>query len=410
MRILFVNKYHYVKGGGETAFFSQIELFNRMGHETVSFSMKDEKNYPSKDSKYFVENIDYQNAGLIGKVSNAFKIIYSVEAKRKIGELINYSKPDIAHLHVFQHQLSPSIIWELKKHGIPIVHTIHDLKIICPNYIMLTQGKVCERCINGQFYNCALHKCSKDSLMNSIVLTIEAYLHKFLKTYSYVDAFISPSKFYLTMLEKFNINRSKLFYAPNFLDVNEFKPMYNTDEDYIIYFGRLSEVKGIFTLVDAVSKLPQIKLVIVGTGSMESLLKEKIESLSLAERIKIVGYKSGNELYDLIKRSKFVVLPSEWYENAPYSVLEAMALGKPIIGSRIGGIPEMVNDGINGCLFEPSNAEDMASKIDLLYSNKQLIKKMGQESRRIVEQLYSSGKYYEQVKDIYSNLLNKKRT
>jgi glycosyltransferase involved in cell wall biosynthesis len=410
LRILFVNKYHYVKGGGETAFFSQIELFNRMGHETVSFSMKDEKNYPSKDSKYFVENIDYQNAGLIGKVSNAFKIIYSVEAKRKIGELINYSKPDIAHLHVFQHQLSPSIIWELKKHGIPIVHTIHDLKIICPNYIMLTQGKVCERCINGQFYNCALHKCSKDSLMNSIVLTIEAYLHKFLKTYSYVDAFISPSKFYLTMLEKFNINRSKLFYAPNFLDVNEFKPMYNTDEDYIIYFGRLSEVKGIFTLVDAVSKLPQIKLVIVGTGSMESLLKEKIESLSLAERIKIVGYKSGNELYDLIKRSKFVVLPSEWYENAPYSVLEAMALGKPIIGSRIGGIPEMVNDGINGCLFEPSNAEDMASKIDLLYSNKQLIKKMGQESRRIVEQLYSSGKYYEQVKDIYSNLLNKKRT
>ncbi len=405
LKVLFVNKYHYIKGGSETALFSQIDLLKGNGHKTISFSMKDENNLPSENSEFFVENINYSDMSLSKKISNAAKIIYSLEAKKKIGKLVNCTKPDIAHLHIFQHQLSPSIIWELKKHNIPIVYTAHDLKVVCPNYIMLTEGKVCEKCVKGQFYHCVAHKCSKNSQMNSIILTVEAYLHKWINTYSYVNAFVSPSKFYLKMLERKGIDKDKLFFIPNFLDVNAFSPQYGTDQDYIVYFGRLSKEKGILTLVDAVSKISNVNLIIVGTGPIKNLVEDKINSLSLNTRVKLAGYKSGEELYDIIRKSKFVVLPSEWYENAPYSVLEAMALGKPVVGSNIGGIPEMVTDGINGYVFSSGDSEELAKVIEQLYFDDIKLSQMGKQSRKIVESKFNSEVYYSEIMKIYERLL-----
>jgi glycosyltransferase involved in cell wall biosynthesis len=405
MKLLFVDKYHYTKGGSETAFFSQMKLMKKMGHEVFPFSMRHERNMPSVYSRHFVKNIDYSNMNTRKKIINGFKIIYSLEAKKRIGEVINDVRPDIAHLHIFQHQLSPSIIWELKKNGIPIVHTVHDLKIVCPNYLMMTQGNICERCIGGSYYNCILRKCSKGSLPNSIVLAIEAYLHRLAGTYSHVDAYICPSRFYMKMLEKGGVDREKLFHIPNFIDPRDFEPKYRSDEDYMVYFGRLSAEKGILTLIDAVSYTKSMKLLIVGCGPIEDTIKEKIRALGLENLVFMLGYKSGSELHEIIRKSRFVVLPSEWYENAPYSVLEAMALGKPVIGSDIGGIPELVLNGKNGYLFKRGDALSLAIQIERLSVDERKIEDMGRESRKLIEEKYTGEFYYEKVLKIYNRIM-----
>jgi len=408
MKILLVDKYHYIKGGSETAFFSQMNLFKNKGHDIISFSMNDENNIPSPYSKYFVKKIDYLGMKYNSKIINAFKIIYSFEAKQKILELIKETKPNLAHLHIFQHQLSPSILWALKAENVPIIHTIHDLKIVCPNYLMLTKNKVCEKCLTGKFYNCAINKCSKDSLLNSIVLSVEAYFHRWIRSYSLIDAYICPSNFHKNMLKKGGVDEDKLFHIPNFIDTQEFTPVYEPNEDYITYFGRLSYEKGVFTLLNAVSKVRNVKLVIIGNGPIKDLLNEKIKELHLQKRVWLAGYKTGRELYDIVKKSKFVVVPSECYENAPYSILEAMALGKPVIGSRIGGIPELIQDGVNGYLFEHGNVDSLTETISMCYEDRELLKKMGIESRKIVETRFASNHYYNEIIKVYSKVLDRR--
>ena len=196
MKILMVNKFYYIKGGSETYYFSLKNLLEKNGHEVIDFSMEDEKNFESKYSKFFVNNVDYnKEQSIFSKMKEAKKIIYSTEAKKKLELLIKETKPDIAHLHIFQHQLSLSILDVLKKYNIPIVYTAHDLKMICPNYKMLTHGEICERCKDGKYYNCLKYKCLKDSMAKSGVAMMEAYINKCRKAYDKIDYIISPSKF-----------------------------------------------------------------------------------------------------------------------------------------------------------------------------------------------------------------------
>jgi glycosyltransferase involved in cell wall biosynthesis len=226
-----------------------------------------------------------------------------------------------------------------------------------------------------------------------------------MKTYSLVDAYVSPSMFYLKLLEKGGVSKDKLFYIPNFIHVQDFSPQYGSEEDYIVYFGRLSNEKGILTLIDAISKLSKIKLAIIGHGPILDSVKSKIKDLGLEARVQLLGFKSGIELYNIIKKSRFIVIPSEWYENNPYSVLEAMALGKPIIGSEIGGIPELVQEDVNGYLFKYGDSEDLAEKINKLYYDDEKLKKMGMESRRLVETKYTDEVYYNEIMKVYDKCL-----
>ena len=404
MKILMVNKYFHIKGGSETYIFSLKELLEANGHEIVEFSMHDPQNLASLYADYFVSNIDYnQSVGFLKKLQYAANIIYSREAYAKISQLIDLVKPDVAHLHLFQHQLSPSILYALKKKGIPIVYTAHDLKCLCANYKMLVNNRVCEDCKDGQHYNCWKNRCVKNSRLKSALNVIEMYVHEYFQSYQLIDVIITPSMFFRNKFIEYGFDANKIAYLPNFLDAGKFTPVYEYD-NYFIYLGRLSEEKGVFTLLQAMHQVQGIQLYIIGTGPLEEPIAQKIKGQGLEARVKLLGYRSGGELDQLKAQAMFSVMPSEGYENAPYSLLEMMAIGKPVIGSNIGGIPEMIEAGNTGLLFNTKDADDLAAQINLMKNNPELVWKYGHNARDKLLAEYNSPGHYDGMEKIYKSL------
>ena len=402
MKILQVNKFFYLKGGSEAYLFSLIDGLKALKYYTAEFSMFDKMNYFSHWNKYFVSKIDYDTKKTIKKIKAATKILYSLEAKTKIASVLNKFQPDLVHLHIFQHQLSASIIPEIKKRNIPIVYTAHDLKSVCPNYKMLTNGIVCEECKGHRYYNCFKNRCVKDSYVKSSINMLEMYFHLWCKYYDMIDLIITPSKFYKKKLIEWRFSSERVIHVPNFINENKFLPKYS-NKGYFIYLGRLSEEKGILTLVNAMKKVKKGKLIIIGTGPLENAIKQKITTMRLAN-VEMVGFQSGESLNNYIINSMFSVIPSEWYENGPISILENFACGKPVIGAEIGGIPEHITIGKDGFIFQPKNPLDLAEKINFLLEHKELLPIMGAAARKKAETVYSRKKHLEAITQIYKKL------
>ncbi len=407
MKILLVNKFHYVVGGSETYYFALKKLLEAKGHEVIEFSMKHEKNIPSDYDDYFVENVDYHsNMSKFGKIKAAKNIIYSKEARDKIRKLVIDTKPDIVHLNLFQHQLSPSILDVFKEFDIPVVYTAHELKMICPNYRMMYRNVICEDCKGGKYYNCAKNRCVKDSLAKSMISTIEAYVHSFRKSYDVVDYIITPSEFYRKKFIEFGVDENRVIAVPNFLDRETPNVNPNEGPDYYLYLGRLSEEKGILTLIDAFAGLND-NLYIVGRGAEEENIRNKIQKENL-NNIQILGFKSGQELIDLVGNAKAVILPSEWYENGPYSAIESLQVSRPIIGADIAGIPELIKD--NGYLFKSGDSKELREKICKLSNlSDDDYEKMTKASKDLYDSKYTPAVHYSQLEKIYTDAINKHR-
>lgn len=403
MKILLVNKFHNVRGGSETYYFGLGEMLKKAGHEVIYFSMKDEKNQPCAQEKYFVENVDFNAPmGKVGLIKASLKMLYSFEAKNKFDKLLTDEKPDIIHLNIFQSQLTGSIVDVAKKHKIPVVYTAHDLKSVCPNYQMMDKGKICEKCISGNYMNCFKSGCMKDSKLKSLLATMEAYVYKFKKTYEKIDLVITPSAFYKKKIDEAGVMKCPVVHMPNFLPEDT---EYSTGEpgDYILYFGRLSREKGTMTLLKAYEKANVDKpLYYVGTGPIKEMLEEYIKEHNLSEKVKLLGFKSGEELKNLVKKSMCVVLPSEWYENGPYSIMEAMAVGKPVIVSNLGGLPEMVENGVNGYVTKPFDEESLNEAVAKICSlSASELMQMGNRSMEKAKDMFDAGLYMDKLKSEY---------
>ncbi|MBI4812664.1 glycosyltransferase family 4 protein [Candidatus Falkowbacteria bacterium] len=397
MRILQVNKFNYLRGGAEKYFLDLCGMLKKEGHEVAKFSMAPPEKSPlppfnpkspqvirrgkfdgagkggAEDGheKYFVSNVNFNKF----KISDVFKyvsrILWSFEAARKFEKLILDFRPDIVHLHNIYHQISPSIISVAKKHNLPIVMHLHDYKLVCPNYKLFTKSRPCYKCQGGKYYNCALNRCLKNSFWKSLLATIEMYLHhQILKIYDKVDLFIAPSRFMKDICVQFGVPTEKIRVVYNF--VNPPHPPFTKGakkEDYLLYFGRLSEEKGIDVSVEATRKVDDgVKLKIVGDGPERKNLELRIKNLELEDKVEMPGVKHGDELRNLINSAKAIVIPSIWPENMPLSLLEAMAAGKIVIASRVGGMPEIIKDGENGFLFEARDSNDLADKINKINS------------------------------------------
>lgn len=401
MRVLLVNKFFYLKGGSETSFFNTASVLAKNGHRVSFFSMDHPENIQSAYTKHFVAHVDYEESSSLFKTIQAsMKILYSREAKKKLEGLLEEEMPDIVHLHNIHHQISPSILSALKKFNIPAVMTLHDYKMVCPVYTLMSKGRICERCKNRTFYHCALLRCSKNSVTKSLLSTLEMYLHhSFLHVYEEIDTFLSPSLFLKTKLEDMGFKK-RIVQLPHFIDSSQISPKFTWENSSLVYFGRLSKEKGIFTLLKAVEDLP-VECRIYGDGPEKVNINRWIADKSLTN-VTLCGHISQDELKGEVKRAMFVVLPSEWYENSPFSVLESFALGKPVIGSNIGGIPELVEDQKNGLIFEPGNPEDLRKNILNLLDNSERIRGLGENARQCVEQNFSPGKYYEALIKIYA--------
>jgi glycosyltransferase involved in cell wall biosynthesis len=367
--------------------------------------MNHEKNEYSPYAKYFVNKIDYYQANFVRQIQNSFKIIYSVEAKKKITKCIQEQRPVLAHIHNIYHQLSPSILGSLKKFGLPIVMTAHDYKLICPNYKLFSQGTVCERCKNNRFYHSIIQKCVKDSLAGSIVNCIEMYIHHIIGFYKkHVDRFIAPSMFMKNKLIECGIKKKKVQYIPHFIDLKSYVPKYELG-NYILFFGRLEREKGVFELIRAMKKNREVSLLIVGNGPIKEELIKEAEQEGLSN-IFFEGSKNWERLQQIIRDSLFVVVPSIWYEVFGLTIAESFAFGKPVIGTNIGAIPELIEDKINGFLCEPGNSEELAEKIAMLCDMKKKIPLMGREARNKVEKFYNKENHINEIISVYNELLH----
>ena len=401
--LLSINNYYYRRGGAEVVFLEQNEIFEQLGWRITPFSMKHDKNEPTEWQNYFVNEIEYgASYGWRNKIINALKIIYSWEAKNKLQTIIDTIEPDVAHLHNIYHHLSPSILPLLKKNGIPAVMTLHDLKLLCPSYLMLDADGVCEKCKGGHVYNVVTNKCMKQSFPLSSLIFMETLVHRMSKIYKKnIDAFVLPSQFYLNKFVEWGWEPDRLIHIPNFVNTTVLKPDYRPGE-YFVFFGRLSKEKGVRTLIQAASEA-NVELKIIGRGPLEEELK--VLAASLGANVSFLGFRAGAALHQVISNARAVVLPSEWYENAPMSIMESYALGKPVIGANIGGIPELIRDGETGITFESGNIESLVmSLIQFKRMKNSAVAEMGKSARQWVEAEYTVEKYAERLLSLYSGL------
>ncbi len=403
MKVLLVNKFHYIKGGSETYYFSLGDLLEKRGHQVIWFSMKDERNIPCAQSEYFVNHVDFNASGNPVKTAGAaLHLLYSPEAGRKFARLLDDEKPDIIHLNIFQSQLTGSIVEEAYKRHIPVVYTAHDLKSVCPNYLMMHHQQTCEKCLDGHYWHCFKNSCMKSSKAKSLLASMEAYVYKLKKTYRKIDYVITPSFFYKTKLEAANVFRCPIEHVKNFLPVGT-DYAEGTRGNYFLYFGRLSREKGIRTLIEAFSDAQvEEKLYIVGSGPEEEQLRMLVIDLKMEDRILFLGFKRGSELKDIVANALCVCLPSEWYENGPYSILEAQALGRPAIVSDYGGLPELVENGRTGYIIKAGDVSDLSAKIREM-SHSQMDSAY---ISNMAAQAYSADMYAEHIVEIYEKLIH----
>jgi glycosyltransferase involved in cell wall biosynthesis len=372
--------------------------------------MEHPRNLNSEYGKYFVSNVNYEKKGIKNIFFSSLRLLYSFQARKKIEELISVEKPDIAHLHNIYHQISPSILHSLNKFNIPVVMTLHDSKLSCAQYLMTAKNRICEACINKTYYHCFLKACIKNSRLKSLLNTIEMYLHHYiLHIYDLIDCFISPSKFLKEKIEKMGFKEKKIIILPNILKTEDYFPRYGCKDNSIVYFGRLSREKGLFVLLEAVKGMKNISLKIIGEGPLKGSLETKIRDEGI-DNVTFLGYKSGEQLKNEICDSLFIILPSQCYENNPRAIIEAFALEKPVIGARLGGIPELVIDGKTGLTFESGNAMDLRSKIQYLLDNPSKIQEMGRNARDFAEREFNAQKHYEKLMEIYELAIKLKQT
>ncbi|OGI22525.1 MAG: hypothetical protein A2808_03440 [Candidatus Moranbacteria bacterium RIFCSPHIGHO2_01_FULL_55_24] len=381
MKILLINKYHYLKGGAERAYFDMARLLEEAGHEVAFFSMEHPENQPTPWSRFFVSRAEYRDDSLpfFRKAALAGKLIYNFEAKRKLRALLAEFRPDIAHAHNIYHQISPSIFSVLEAEGIPVVMTLHDYKIVSPNYNLFSKGRIWE---HTSGLRCIADACVHDSRLRSTLCALEKWLHALLGSYRQIDLFLSPSRFLRDKCFALGFS-GKIEYLPNpLLSPAPVMAPVSRHPDQFLFFGRLSQEKGVGMLLEAFTLLgPEKRLVIVGDGPERQRLEHLSQEKGLADRVQFTGALYGSELEAKKAESQAVILPSLWYENLPYVLTESLQSGCLVIASESGGMAERIRHGENGFLFEMGDTRGLADIIrDLGSHDLEAIREKARES------------------------------
>jgi glycosyltransferase involved in cell wall biosynthesis len=405
MKILFLNNFNYLRGGTEKVLFEEMRLLREAGHEAAVFSRGNEKNEPAQFGEFFPPPLDTERMGLsLASLCTACELIYSNSARRGVREVIRQFRPDVAHAHNIYGRLSLSVLDELKSAGVPVVMTLNDLKLLCPSYLMLRNGLVCERCKGKKFHNAVVTRCHKGSYPASFVYALESWINHSLGKYGSVRRFITPSRFLRDKFLEYGWDGGKFTYLPNFIDCSQIQGC-RPGGEYLLYIGRLSREKGVSTLLKAYRSLERpIPLVVVGEGPEREALQRDVVNAGI--QVTFTGYLRGGELNGALNGARGVVIPSECYENAPLSLLEAFAAGKPVLGARIGGIPEMIDEGVNGFLFEPGNAHELAETIhSFLTLSQEIVDGMGFSARSKVKERFTAKRHMEDLLKLYREVI-----
>lgn len=372
-----INKFLYPNGGSETYIFKLGDYLKSQGHEVQYFGMEHEGRIVGNRANAYTTNMDFHNASKLAKVTYPLKTIYSSEARKKLRLVLEDFKPNVVHLNNINFQLTPSIIYEVKKNKIPIVQTVHDVQIACPNHRCYIEHNhtICDKCDSGNYYECVKNKCLDNSTLKSLIACVESYFYHIRNTYNLIDVYICPSEFMKKKIIIGGVKKEKVEVLYNFSDKIDFVKPDPSTERYCLYFGRLSKEKGIDTLLDVFTQLSNIKIKIAGKGPLENKVQKYSE---IYDNIEFLGYRSGCELTDVITKAEFSFCCSEWYENCPLSVVESQALGTPVIGSDLGGTKELIKQGETGIIFKGCDRQAFLKAIVSLWNDTEQIKKMSQ--------------------------------
>jgi len=420
MKVVVASKFYYHRGGLESYLFKISDILKSYNHEVIPFSTTYERNINTEYRRFFTKYIEVgniSNSAILEKVNALFKIFYNIEAKENFSKLLDYARPDLVWGFGIHRHLSPSIFIEAQKRAIPVIHRLSDYSLICPDSRLIKgDGSNCNEllCCKDSYFNAIKYRCvrqSKDSfsgknpsIIASAVGAAEIYFHNKFKLYiNNVDKFIAPSQFLMNTMIKGGIPEYKITHIPIFIDPYKYKPEY-ISQPYMVYVGRLSCEKGLTLLLEAMSRLKHQKLFIIGDGP-EKLKLEYIKEQKNLVNVKFLGSMFDEQLHRIIRNSRLVIVPSTWYENSPHVVLEAFALGKPVLGARIGGIPEYVEENITGQLYEHNNLDELTEKINTLMQQQTLCEEMGRASRKIAEIKYNPKIHYAEVMKTINQIL-----
>lgn len=392
-KIVLVNKFYYNRGGDCTAMLSTEQLLKTKGHEVAVFSMRYAKNIPSEWDRYFADEIKFSGGSLSDKKRAFERLFKSEEVAKKFNALLNDFKPDIVHLHNIHSYISPVVAEIAHQRGIRVVWTLHDYKLICPAYTCLRNGEICELCFKNKT-KVLTNKCIKNSLPASLMGWLESKFWNKKKLMKITDCFISPSSFLKSKMVEAGFLAEKIDVLHNFMpqkiEISTLK------KDYCCYVGRISKEKGIDTLLNVASQSPY-QLKVIGDGPLLNAYR----NFYTQKNIEFLGHLTPDKVFEVVKQAKCMIIPSIWYENNPFSVIESLCMGTPVIGARIGGIPELIEEGVNGFLFEPQNISELKEKIDCSFKYFQAeyhFEKIGLSSQN----KFSSETFYDKLADIYN--------
>lgn len=408
IKILLINNCHYRRGGADVVYLNTGDLLESRGHNVAYFSTKSEYNYPSPYSRFFINDIDALKLNFIEQLVFMPRKLYSWQSGRNLKQVINQFKPDLAHIHLYKGGLTAAILPVLRKRRIPTVITLHDYSLLCPRNIMIDgNGNICERCLTATRLNCVYHRCNRKNLYYSIVNYLEFVIN---------NNIFNPKHYFrkIICVSKFNYLKHSLhpLFRDRFLHLYNFYPLLsqsspNTQKgNYLLFYGRLAPEKGVMTLINTWKRLSKdVHLKIIGEGAMSAMIKDEIKSSNLSN-VEFLGFRKGEELFGYIRNASFVLVPSEWYENNPLTIVEAYSSGKPVIGSNIGGIPELILEGKTGFLFTMGDSAALEEKINIavnMSSNDYLT--MSETAYRFACDKFSEKTHYRDLLNIYGEVV-----
>ncbi len=381
MKILICHNFYKTTSGEDLVIANDIEILKQRGIDVIEYT----RSNTETDRFTFYQRIRFFP-----------DVLYSRRTIKDIKSLVKKERPDVALVQNVFPLISPSLYHILYRLNIPIVQLVYNYRFVCASGNLFTKGKICERCVRGSFINAILYKCYKQSRVLSALYSGTISLHRhFGKLGKIISAYVTPDLFLQTKLEEGGYPIKKMFSIMNPFDVDKYAPCYS-HKNYFVYFGRIVREKGIFTLINAMKRLPNNKLVIVGGGESA----EEAQALAAREglsNIQFIGPTYGDKLVSILNGALAVVVPTLWYDNSPLVVHQSFALGKPVIASNINGIPEIVRHNENGLLCEPGNDRELAEKMMLLACDEQFRRKLGHEARRMAEELFTTQRRFEEL-------------
>lgn len=400
MKIIMAGQNYHITGGSDRVLFDELSLLNSNGHDAIPFAASSELNISNEFDSFFPKDVNLKNP----KYLDVLRYIYNPQAKSKISKLLDNFNPDIVHCHIYYGKLSSSIISEIKQRGIPLVQTLHEYKSVCPTYTLTANDSPCERCKGFRFYNATLARCNKGSLARSLISTVESYVSLALGAVSKFDHFISVSDFLRDKVISMGIPPEKVTTVHNFTETEGIRPNYNKGS-YFLYFGRVEKLKGIWTMIHAFERARDFNLIVVGNGSELPEIKAYCSNKNI-KNIQLLGFLPKEKVNELIKNSIATIVPSMWYETFGLTITESFALGKPVIASRIGGIPEVVTEGEDSLLVTPGDVDELVSAVYEMATNKESAIEMGRLGRANLEKKFNKQIHYQKLIELYQRLTN----